>query len=454
MMKSVISVSIPRSGHHLLVHLLWNYFKYGQFLYCEAYTYDKCCRRIPCDAVSRRAKSEFGNELHLRLFMQKSHDLDYEVPVEATWRYIVQLRDPAQAAIGFLRWEVVRGAQDSLGEIPHALFDFLCYYIRFYHKWCMPAIAGAKEPDTHVLHYEALVGAREQTRSAFLQLLEWLNLPIEDMRLEYSLDKSLSVDAHTLEIRGHETEIRDIEYYDRLCGGSFRFLLNQVVAFCPGLPISRGGTNEYWPIPDWTEQLMGELFFPIDLSSTSNAVLDFKMSERRLQRDSLAVKSGYPALCRALGVGYTSGIGARTVGDNAIFPFRISGAAQALRGEIIMKNDADAKLDLSQILSLSAVLQGTFAPVRTSFSSRNGQTVLTFHFAASKTSSAIRSSVLVLTIRRPTESVKGTSPCLNILLVSLSLSTEAAQAAPAVLCDTSSAGSNNAPTVAPASDRA
>src|SRR5450755_1833667 len=112
-MKRVISLSIPRSGHHLLVRLVHSYFEHGKFLYCEAYTDRECCGHIPCDAVSRRAKSKFGCDSHLRLFMQKNHELKLEVPVEATAQYIVQLREPAQAAIALLRWEMTHGCRDN-----------------------------------------------------------------------------------------------------------------------------------------------------------------------------------------------------------------------------------------------------------------------------------------------------------------------------------------------------
>ena len=124
-MKRLISVSIPRSGHHLLVALLWNYFKHGQFLYCEAYTYSECCGQVPCNAVLRRAKREFGTDVRLRLFMQKSHDIDHEIMVRPAERYVVQLRDPAQAVIGRLRWEMTSGSRNNFspGEIPSNLLD-------------------------------------------------------------------------------------------------------------------------------------------------------------------------------------------------------------------------------------------------------------------------------------------------------------------------------------------
>jgi len=433
-MKRLISLSIPRSGHHLLVRLVHSYFEHGKFLYCEAYTDRECCGRIPCDAVSRKAKSKFGGDSDLRLFMQKSHDLNFEVPVNATAHYIVQLREPAQAAIALLRWEMTHGSREnfSLGEIPGKAFDFFCYYIRFYHKWCVPVIVGTRERDIHLIHYESLVHTREETRNEMLRLLDWLNLPIDDFRLEYSLENSLNRDSHTGETRSQEALNRQIEYYDRLCGGSFSFLADNVIAFCPGLPVAEFAAERHWTNSEWIDQQMGELFFPLDLTSNSDAVLDFRISERRLQRDSLAVDTGYPSIYRALGLGYgEKGSGAWTLGDNVIFPFRISASPQTFRGEIVIV-DTDGKLDLSKLLSLTAVIEGSFTPVQESFSTRDGRTILAFNFSVrGGPSSARRHSVLVLTIARPVARGDGALRCVNVLLDSLSLSRECDKSEPA-----------------------
>jgi hypothetical protein len=434
-MKRVISLSIPRSGHHLLVRLVHSYFEHGKFLYCEAYTDPECCGRFPCDAVSQRAKSTFGRDSDLRLFMQKSHDLKFEVPVNTTAQYIVQLREPAQAAIALLRWEMTHGSREnfSLGEIPGKAFDFFCYYIRFYHKWCVPAIVGSRERDIHLIHYESLVHSREDTRNGMLRLLDFLNLPIDDFRLEYSLENSLNRDSHTGEARSQDAWNREIEYYDRLCGGSFSFLVEKVAAFCPGLPVAQFAAERHWATSDWIDQQMGKLFFPLDLSSASDATLDFRISERRLQRDSLAVDTGYPSMNRALGLTYgEKGSGAWTLGDNVMFPFKISASPQIFRGELVVVN-VDGKLDLSKILALTAVIQGSFATVAESFSTRNGRTTLAFNFSVpGGTSSATRNSVLILTIARPVALIDGISRSMNLLLDSLSLSSNCDKSKPAL----------------------
>jgi hypothetical protein len=326
---------------------------------------------------------------------------------------------------------MTKGSRDnfSLGEIPNTIFNFLCYYIRFYHKWCLPAIIGANGPDTHMIHYEELAGSREQTRNTFLRLLEWLNLPIEDNRLRYSLDKSLNIDAHTREVRSQAAQIHDIEYYHRICGRSFGFLLDMVAAFCPGLPISKAIANDYSSNAERVDEWMAELFFPIDLSSTSVAALDFKTTGRQLGRHSLGVDGGYPLLCRALGLKYgAKGSGAWTVGDSVVFPFRISPSAQSLFGEIIVV-DTDSKLDLSELLTLSAVVEGALEPVRLRFSSRGGHTVLAFDFSAPQSlSNSSRNSALILKISMTT--IKESSPRLTLLLDGLSLSSKAGQGEP------------------------
>lgn len=425
-MKRVVSVSIPRSGHHLLVQLLWNYFKFGRFLYCEAYTTEGCCGRIPCTAVSERAKVELGTDLHLRLFMQKSHDLNNEVAPDPNARYLVQIRDPAQAAIGYLRWEMTHGWKEnfSLGEIPKSLFDFLCYYIRFYHKWCAPIVEHGK-PDRHVIYYEQLIGSQAQARSEVLGMLEWLNLPIDDEAMDYSLNKSLGVDAHSREARSLEDRRYDVDYYDRFCGGSFRFLLGLVAAFCPGSPVSCGGSGGRAGTEE-ERRRMREVFFPMDLSATSEAILDFKSTERRLQQQTLTVSGGAPVVYRALGLSYGDpGSGVWTVSESAIFPFRISSEAQNLGGEVVAAVPG-TDLDLSRGLNLSAVLQGQFVPVNTSFSTQDGRTVLRFDFSAPNSANIDgRDCALVLKTARP-PGLANASKGLSVLLDRLSLSRRSA----------------------------
>jgi len=100
-------VSIPRSGHHLLVRLLVDYFNEvldegeaspsGIFSYCEFY---HCCRNNPCP--------KFDSTRPGTVLLQKSHDeflrqinKRYEHPklVLESQRYLIQIRHPIDSLL-------------------------------------------------------------------------------------------------------------------------------------------------------------------------------------------------------------------------------------------------------------------------------------------------------------------------------------------------------------------
>jgi hypothetical protein len=161
-MDKVQCVSLPRSGHNLLVSHLQKYFapssickpersgflKLGtaktatgtpkcQFHYCEYYY---ACRSHPC--------TNPGNKF------QKSHDFELDLPVDLGQKYLIQKRAPidlliswfelrlpknreTDSADGFTRFvkrmqPYVKGFQDKwvVSKLPHRLIfdyeDYLC----------------------------------------------------------------------------------------------------------------------------------------------------------------------------------------------------------------------------------------------------------------------------------------------------------------------------------------
>ncbi|MDH3378372.1 MAG: hypothetical protein OEQ39_15635 [Gammaproteobacteria bacterium] len=83
MKNQVICVSIPRSGHHLIVELLTSYF--DDFKYCEYYVPEDCCKNIPCTKP--------------KMNLQKNHDFDLSLPVNRDWHYVIQYRNPLLSAM-------------------------------------------------------------------------------------------------------------------------------------------------------------------------------------------------------------------------------------------------------------------------------------------------------------------------------------------------------------------
>lgn len=114
-------LSVPRSGHHLLIHVLFKYFReikhpiYGESkkVYCNFFD---CCQTTPCK----------NGKLVL-----KNHDLELNVPFSKNVKYIVQYRqDP------IVQFRAEQRKRTELKHInPMTFHNFLNYT-----RWGVPRI--------------------------------------------------------------------------------------------------------------------------------------------------------------------------------------------------------------------------------------------------------------------------------------------------------------------------
>ncbi|GJD49973.1 hypothetical protein OPKNFCMD_2709 [Methylobacterium crusticola] len=136
--------SIPRSGHHFLSTMLYQYFG-DDIRYCFQAGPEACCGRTPCVAAGPRP-----------LFMQKSHDPRLTDPRDVlSVRYLIQIREPAgQIASEIERARARRGDAFPIAERDFAewwLAHQARYYRAFRARWTAPPPEGAL-----VLDYGAL----------------------------------------------------------------------------------------------------------------------------------------------------------------------------------------------------------------------------------------------------------------------------------------------------------
>lgn len=150
-MKHVVSVSMPRSGHHLFEMILHNTLE-DRFHYCEFYG-DKCCKQIPCRSVADFSKDG-------AVFLQKSHDFALSDPTEAENAIrVVQYRAPVPRTLSnyelYLNTESFKksGASDTVEIFKKFLISEAVYFVRFYNKW----IRG-NDSKFYFLSYERLTG--------------------------------------------------------------------------------------------------------------------------------------------------------------------------------------------------------------------------------------------------------------------------------------------------------
>lgn len=125
--QPTVSISFPRSGHHLLVQLLRAYCG-SSFNYCEVY---KRGHLLEC------AETNY----------LKTHDFDLQFQTPENWREIVQIRDPVEAIES---WFGI-SPQDQADR--QAFWDDkLKFYAAFMSKWMRP-----RRPHRIFVHYRHLI---------------------------------------------------------------------------------------------------------------------------------------------------------------------------------------------------------------------------------------------------------------------------------------------------------
>ena len=158
-MNKVQSVSLPRTGHHLLVNCLKNYFE--EFKYCSFYN---CCYKLECP---------------LSPVFQKNHDVSYHeifkngrpetvilpyLSPDLDKPYIIQYRKDAQSTLNAmyrnLRMKGIFGKNVRVSEeelkpyLEKERKDFLkfCFEKReYYHSFIQKWIIYNKNPKAYFL---------------------------------------------------------------------------------------------------------------------------------------------------------------------------------------------------------------------------------------------------------------------------------------------------------------
>lgn len=161
-MLHLLSVSMPRSGHHFLHRILDAAYGEG-FGYCDFYgawknnSYAECCKSIPCTKAAG-----------FTIFMQKNHDFKLRHPYSPESKYLVQIRHPVPRLISdFCLFVRKRPDQETCSGFEAFAEDKKAYYVDFWQKW----VAEPRE-NIAILQYEKLY---DDPASAVLASLERLS---------------------------------------------------------------------------------------------------------------------------------------------------------------------------------------------------------------------------------------------------------------------------------------
>ncbi len=198
-LKSVFSVSQPRSGHHVVEMMLRAAWP-ERFRYCEFYTEPDCCHRIPC---SRRL--EFAAQGYA-LFLQKSHDSSLRDPIpDGVDLTLVQFREPTMRSLSNYELDLrYHKMAHSTAYLQYFLAIEAFYNVGFAEKWLRPNRSG-----TLLLRYETLLA---DPRDCLAQLFARLELDVSAAELTCGAEqiRISSADRTAFTTRKLETS----KYYD------------------------------------------------------------------------------------------------------------------------------------------------------------------------------------------------------------------------------------------------
>lgn len=199
LVRNVVSVSFPRSGHHLLERCLRGIFP-GQVAYCDYYRH---CRTSPC--------------IDGRTNLQKCHDFNLRLTRAPGWIYVVQYRHPLEAIVSWYEAELrhrhkYRPGETRLRKAVKLTFlqdselywqFFLAKYVRFWRrfveKWVMTPPEGA-----------LLLSYRDFVQNP----VESLTRIVEAVATEAPPQRA-AIEAVVREQKiGERRSIRDFRYYD------------------------------------------------------------------------------------------------------------------------------------------------------------------------------------------------------------------------------------------------
>lgn len=345
-MPAILQASLPRSGNHLLLKLLWDAIPGGKISTCEYYTAPECCKQIPCSKALAVAQGNPNPEGKDALFVHKTHDFQLSDFPTSHYKTIFQVRDPSDYLISHLLWELAQGTDFSVGSCLMFINEMSLYYIRMYLKW---AVLYADRLVLSPIHYESLLTHAGKARALSL-ITNAMCMPLREDQLEYSLSKS-NIHSHS----GKSFQSSVVQQATQYLSNSMllTFAESQANAILQCLPSL---SNNYAPRSSAAQSAGQSLAsvesFKADLipclgtintsdQSTPNSLTVRLAQDRNIRADRYSAR---PVFLSALGIGAKRAEGSYLFGSITILPLRTT-SRQPLSKVVAVLSSSDQSSD-------------------------------------------------------------------------------------------------------------
>ena len=181
-LRYVACISYPRSGHHLTVRVLQQYFKHD-FKYCQFYNNQEgnCCQSFPCTDESVR--------------MTKNHDMELNRPNAVGLQkqpevpYLVLIRNFLEAVVSDYNL-FLRRNEDTYDAWVGFSERKIQYYKKFMQKWVLEDDGMEKQ----IIRYEKLTA---EPVEQFTRMIEFFHppTPVDQSRLESIINQAVLEDV-------------------------------------------------------------------------------------------------------------------------------------------------------------------------------------------------------------------------------------------------------------------
>lgn len=329
-MTAILQASVPRSGNHLLLKLLWDAMPNETISTCEFYTAPNCCKRIPClninDKFLCRPNPTEQGESHL--FVHKTHDFQLSDLPTSQYGTLFQLRNPHDYLLSHLIWELSQMADFSIGSAIAFAHKSAMYYIRMFIKW---AVLYSDLLVVPPVFYESLLTISGKT-AALRSISHAIGFNITNEQLDYSIAKSSihshsgksftsSVTRQSATLIGNQLVIQQCKSY-----------ANSILHFLPNLRTSYSPHSSEEPVGP--QQLLPLFEACVDPDDESASIATVRLAGER--KTICGKLSGRELYLEGLGIGASFPDGSFMVGCVTLLPIKLPQKAPISNIEVLM----------------------------------------------------------------------------------------------------------------------
>jgi hypothetical protein len=332
-MTAILQASVPRSGNHLLLKLLWDAMPNGCISTCEFYTAPNCCKQIPClninsGFLSRPDSTRDQSGSHL--FVHKTHDFHLSDLPTSQYGTLFQLRDPHEYLLSHLIWELSQMRDFSIGSAIAFAHKSASYYIRMYIKWTILYSDLLAMPP---IFYESLL-TKSGKIAALRGVSQAVGFDLTNEQLDYSIEKS-AIHSHsgasfTSSVARQANTIIGNPLIMRQCTS----LANNILRFLPTL--SKFYSPQYSDDVGVQQQLLPLFDAYVDPDDESTSIVNVQLAGHRSAKSGKF--TGRALYLDGTGVGRAFPDGSYLIGCVTLLPIKLLQKSPISRVEVLIKS--------------------------------------------------------------------------------------------------------------------